>query len=346
MRLDDPGRVKRFGTSATVASRSKREQFVEFSSLAVFAAIAAERSLTAAGKSVGLTQSAVSQVLKQIENSMGVDLVDRSARPLRITPAGLRFLAYAEATLSEARKITGAVRESARLSLPTIRLGLIDSFTSTFGPHLVPYLQGRAEQLILRSGINVTMREALLSRELDLVVSTDPFDAEENLERHELCRDPLLLVTPSEYNNLSLDGLRGVANQLPLIRYSRRSSFGVQIDVHLRRLGIEPANRFEIDTSDALLSMVCAGPGWAVTSAICFLQARNFIGKARATPLPGPPASRRVYLVARRGEHGDMPGQVAQICRSILDNHLLPELLSLLPWIDRDVFSFPSEAVS
>ncbi|MBS9721452.1 LysR family transcriptional regulator [Tianweitania sp. BSSL-BM11] len=320
-------------------TRQNREQFVELSSLAVFSAIAEERSLTAAGKKINLTQSAVSQILKSIESAMGVQLIDRSARPLRLTLAGIRFHTYAESMLSEARKITTSVRESARTSLPKIRLGSIDSITSTFGPHMVPQLQGRAEQLTLRSGINATMRDALLAREVDLIITSDPFDAEDHLERHEICRDPLLVVTPSEYPHLSLDGLKGLAKQLPLIRYSRRSSLGVQIDIHLRRLGLEPADRFEIDTSDAVLSMVCASPGWAVSSAICLLQARHFIGKARATHLPGPTATRRIYLIARQGEHGDTPRQVAQICRSVMQDKLLPEISLLAPWLDQDAFN-------
>lgn len=332
---------KRAGMSLSIQPRHNREQFVELSSLAVFAAIADERSLTAAGKKVGLTQSAVSQVLKAIEVTMGVELVDRAKRPLRLTSAGLRFQAYATSMLAEARKITAAVRESARTSLPKIRLGSVDSFTSTFGPHLVLHLQGRAEQLTLRSGINVTMREALLAREVDFIVTTDPLESEDHLERHEICRDPLLLVTPAEYPHMSLDGLKGLASHLPLVRYSRRSSLGVQVDVHLRRLGIEPADRFEIDTSDALIGMVYAAPGWAVSSAICLLQARHFIGKARMTQLPGPSASRRIYLIARPGEHGDTPRQVAEICRTVLYEKLLPEISLSMPWLDRDAFSIP-----
>ncbi|KAB0265128.1 LysR family transcriptional regulator [Microvirga brassicacearum] len=319
--------------------RVDREQFVELSSLAVFAEIVHERSLTAAAKKVGLTQSAVSQVLKQIEVMVGVELIDRTARPLRVTPAGVRFQVYADSMLLEARKISAAVRQSAQAAFPKIRLGLTDSFASTFGPHIVPHLQSRAQQLTLRSsGINATIREALLGRELDLIVTTDPFDSVEGLERHELFRDPFLLVTPAEYSGLSIDGLRGLAHQLPLVRYSRRSSLGVHVDVHLRRLGLEPVDRFEMDSSDTLLSMVSAGPGWALTTALCLLHARHFVGKARLDPLPGPRTSRCFYLIARKEEHGDMPRQVARICRSVLLDTVLPEIQTLIPWVNKDLF--------
>lgn len=326
-------------------ARSDREQFVELSSLAVFAEIVHQRSLTAASKKVGLTQSAVSQVLKQIEATVGVELIDRSARPLRVTPAGVRFQIYADAMLLEARKISATVRQSAQAAFPKIRLGLTDSFASTFGPHIVPHLQNRAEQLTLRSsGFNATIREALLGRELDLIVTTDPFDSVEGLERYELFRDPFLLVTPPEYSGLSIDGLRGLAQVLPLVRYSRRSSLGVHIDVHLRRLGLEPVDRFEMDSSDTLLSMVSAGPGWAVTTALCLLHACHSVGKARLNPLPGPRTSRCFYLIARREEHGDMPRKVARICRTVLLEKVFPEIQTLIPWVHKDLFSIENDA--
>lgn len=319
--------------------RPDREQFVELSALAIFSAVAQERSLTGAAKQVGLTQPAVSQVLKHIENALGVSLVDRTTRPLRITPAGLRFQAYADAMLLEARRITAAVRHSAQTSFPRIRFGVVDSFASTFGPHIVKHLQSRVDQLTLRSGINSTIRDAFLAGELDLIVTTDSFDSETNLERHELFRDPFVLVTPSEYPGLTLDGLRRLSNLLPLIRYSRRSSFGVQIDVHLRRLGVEPPNRFEIDSSDALLSMVSAGHGWALTTPLCLLQGRHFLGKARVTSLPGPIASRRFNLMARKDHYGELPEQIASHCRHLLNEVLLPEVHSVIPWVSKQHFA-------
>jgi hypothetical protein len=56
-------------------------------------------------------------------------------------------------------------------------------------------------------------------------------------------------------------------------------------------------------------------------------------------PLPGPRTSRCFYLIARKEEHGDMPRQIAQICRSVLLNTVLPEIQTLIPWVDKDLFT-------
>lgn len=319
-----------------------REQFVELSALAVFVSITEAGTLTAAAKKLGLTQSAVSQVLKQVEMALGVVLIDRSTRPFRVTPAGLRFKVYAENMLLEARKISAVVRESAQTALPKIRLGLIDSFASTFGPQIVKRLHSRAEHLTIWAGYNAALRDALLGRRLDLIVTTDPLASEEGLECHELFRDPFVLIIPAEYEDLTVDGLRGLADRLPLVRYSRRSSLGVQVDVHLRRLGLEPPDRFEFDSSDTLLSMVSSGFGWALTTTLCLLQARHAIGRSQVVPLPGAGVSRRFNLIARRGEHGDMPRQVAEMCREVFRETVLPEMQLIAPWIGKDAYTIDS----
>jgi DNA-binding transcriptional LysR family regulator len=316
----------------------EKERFVEFSSLAVYAAVARERSLTVAAQQIGLTQPAVSLVLKQIETSMGIELIDRTKRPVRLTSAGLRFQDYADTMLAEARRIAAVVRQTASTATPKIRLGMIDSASSVLGPHIVNHLKDHAEKLTIRGGINRTIRDEFLGRELDIVVTTDSFDAEGGLERHELFRDPLLIVAPAEFRDRSLNGLREIARQLPLVRYNRDSTLGVQIDVFLRRLGLEPANRYEIDTTDSLFRMVSAGPGWAITTAICLLQAQHSLGIATPSLLPGSTVSRCINLIAREGEHGKIPKQVSRVCRSVLNATLLPQLQNLLPALRKEQF--------
>ncbi|MCF3931965.1 LysR family transcriptional regulator [Acuticoccus sp. M5D2P5] len=63
-----------------------------FSDLVIFHRVAAERSFTAAARSLGVTQSAVSQTVKRLEGELGVRLLSRSTRSLAPTAAGERLL--------------------------------------------------------------------------------------------------------------------------------------------------------------------------------------------------------------------------------------------------------------
>ena len=61
--------------------------------LAIFERIAAERSFTRAAKRLGVTQSALSQALKRLEEQLGIRLLARTTRSVSPTSAGSRLLA-------------------------------------------------------------------------------------------------------------------------------------------------------------------------------------------------------------------------------------------------------------
>ncbi|SFH85584.1 LysR family transcriptional regulator [Albimonas pacifica] len=72
-----------------------------FADLVIFHRVAAERSFTAAARSLGVTQSAVSQTVKRLEGDLGIRLLSRSTRSLAPTAAGERLLDTLTPVLSE-----------------------------------------------------------------------------------------------------------------------------------------------------------------------------------------------------------------------------------------------------
>jgi len=72
-----------------------------FSDLVIFHRVAAERSFTAAARSLGVTQSAVSQTVKRLEAELGIRLLSRSTRSLAPTAAGERLLATLVPVIAE-----------------------------------------------------------------------------------------------------------------------------------------------------------------------------------------------------------------------------------------------------
>lgn len=73
----------------------------QFSDLFIFNRVAEERSFTAAARSLGVTQSAVSQTIKRLEREMGIRLLLRSTRSLAPTAAGERLLATLSPVIAE-----------------------------------------------------------------------------------------------------------------------------------------------------------------------------------------------------------------------------------------------------
>lgn len=73
---------------------------LDLTSLRSFVAVADAGGVTRAAGFLNLTQSAVSMQLKRLEDSLGVELLDRSARKVGLTPAGEHLLSYARRMLA------------------------------------------------------------------------------------------------------------------------------------------------------------------------------------------------------------------------------------------------------
>jgi len=77
----------------------------------VFLAVAEDRAISAAARRLGVSASAISQQLSGLEAALAVTLLDRSARPLQLTPAGAMFRRHAQTILNaEAEARAGPAR--------------------------------------------------------------------------------------------------------------------------------------------------------------------------------------------------------------------------------------------
>src|SRR4029079_11549509 len=115
--------------------------------LKVFLAVSTCGNMTAAAKRLGLTQSAVSQSIRQLEDNLGSVLLDRAQRPLRLTAAGMVLQRHAVPLVEDAATLATVVRQAGASKVHELRIGIIDSFASTVGPSLIRSLLSQAERL-------------------------------------------------------------------------------------------------------------------------------------------------------------------------------------------------------
>jgi len=82
----------------------------DLNGMTVFAAIAEAKGFRAAGDRLGVSASALSQALRKLEERLGVALVRRSTRSVRLTEAGERLYASVRPALGEVRAAVARVR--------------------------------------------------------------------------------------------------------------------------------------------------------------------------------------------------------------------------------------------
>lgn len=125
-----------------------RNKPLDLQSLVIFLAAAEERGMSAAAARVGVTQSAVSQSIRQLEEYLGVVLFDRQRRPLHLTPAALVLLNRGRALLSDSAAIRSEVIEASLGIAPEVSVGLVDSFAGTCGPKFIRALTEKTVRLV------------------------------------------------------------------------------------------------------------------------------------------------------------------------------------------------------
>lgn len=292
----------------------------------VFVAAAEEGSISAAARRLGVSPSAISQQLTALETALGATLLDRSGRPVQVTPAGTMFRRHAQTILNAASEARAELAMADLSGLTTLRLGVIEDFDSDVTPRLLTALAQDLKgcRFLLETGASHRLMDQLEARALDIVIAADTDQPREDWrEVHPILSEPFVAVAPP--------GAK--IGDLPLILYTARHLMGRQIAAHLARHGLKPAHRFELDSYAAILAMVAGGEGWTILTPLALHQARAFRELVEVRPLPLPPLTRTLSLSARAGILQDVPTQIAQRLKPLIAEVVIAPALETTPWL-------------
>jgi DNA-binding transcriptional LysR family regulator len=271
---------------------------MKLAALDTLGAVLASGSFTAAAGDVGLTPSAVSLQMKQLEAYFGRPLFDRSGRSAVPTPFARELAGAAGSAL--------ATIESFRARSPLsvaglLRLGAITSVQSSVLPHALRLLHDRHPGLTVQLTLDVSgpLQAALNAGRLDAaVVVRPPGGGSTRLAWRELARVPFVLLAPA--------GAEGSATQLlrrhPWIQYERTLTGGRIAAQYVRRLVPERRPAYEVASTDAIVAMVAEGLGVSVIPRPRAPLARAY--PFREVALPGGPV-RHVAWLSRKTDVDD-----------------------------------------
>jgi DNA-binding transcriptional LysR family regulator len=149
-----------------------------------FVAVAEERNITRAAERLHISQPALSAAVRQLEQQLGVDLLDRSDRVLGVTPAGELLLASGRELLASADRVFEAVRARNAAVVGRLRIGLTPTARYGVGPSLLAACSSRASGVMLYPQEDTTgaLLRDVRSGRLDLAVLFCSGDGEPWLE--------------------------------------------------------------------------------------------------------------------------------------------------------------------
>ncbi|MEX3936129.1 LysR substrate-binding domain-containing protein [Paraburkholderia phymatum] len=306
-------------------------KFLDMQTLQIFVTTAEERNMSSAARRLGLTQSAVSQSIRQLEDQFGVVLFNRERRPLTLTAAGLALRNRGMTLLEDMSRLKAHVIDASRGIKPDVRVGLVDSFAGTCGPAFIKAMLNESTTLSIRTGLTPFHSEALVGRDLDIVVSSDPLADLDGIERRRLLSEQFVVIMPKQHKAAirTPADLRELGEALPIVRFNRQSHIGAQIERYLRRIDVRIPRRLEVDTADTLTSLVAGDIGWAITTPMCLLQAGEYARKVKLHFLSASHTGRSLYLLARRDEYSHLFDEVYAIAHSIVSTSLLQRLAEI-----------------
>jgi len=267
--------------------------------LEMFIALAKERHFGRAAEAVGVTQPTLSSAIRQLEDTLGVQLVFRGSRFQGLTPEGERVLERAQRLVADARALRQEMRAVRHGLVGTLRLGVIPTALPRVAELTVPFLARNPDvrvtilsrtssailpgigSLDLDAGITYLDNEPLgrvtqvpLFRESYrlLVAAGAPLAARASVSWAEVAAEPLCLLTGDMQN-------RRIVNEL------------------LTAAGVVAAPQVESNSTIALAAHVATGR-WAsvVPEALAAMFARA--SDLASLPITAPAVSHSVGLVA------------------------------------------------
>jgi LysR family hydrogen peroxide-inducible transcriptional activator len=161
-------------------------------------ALAEHRHFGRAAQASAVTQPALSMQIRELEDELGVDLVERRPGEVALTDTGFEVVRRAERVLAATRDLADFARHRSRPLTGRLRFGVIPSMAPYVLPKILPALQQRYPELEveLRETQTRVLLEELARGSLDVVMLALPVEDRE-IESLRLFDDPFLLAVPS-----------------------------------------------------------------------------------------------------------------------------------------------------
>lgn len=289
--------------------------------------------MTQSARHLGMTQSAVSQIISKLEMALNTRLFDRTMRPLALTPAGKLLRREGAELVAAARMLAREVCEQSSQTAECVVVAMAESIANHLTAPLLRALGSRAQQWQMRSGISLVQHREFLARSIDMLITgSSQLEDVEEIEHHPIMEEPFVIVAPAAYADLpvSIEAM----TQLPFVRYSLLSAMGQRIERQLARMKLRIPNVIEVDSTHQQLSTVVALEGWSIATPLCLASQIELLPALTVLPMPRGSFRRRIQLVARKGEFGDLPRDMALQAAAILRGGKVESLIRMFPWIE------------
>ena len=227
-----------------------------------FLAVAEHNSFTRAAAALHVSQPALSQQIKQLEETLGTQLFDRTGRTTRLTDTGEVYFQYARRALQDLEEGKRAIHDVSDLSRGSLRVAVTPTFTNYLvGPLVEAYHALHPNvTLTLREMTQERMEELLVDGELDVGIAFEDVRSPD-IESQRLLVETLALVVGAGHPlaRRRKIGLRAL-NDESLILLTSEFATRDQIDLYCRQHEIRPRVLMEANSLSTVVEIIRRTP--------------------------------------------------------------------------------------
>ena len=248
----------------------------------VFLEVAKQGNISAAAQNLFISQSAVSQSVKQLEEQLQVRLFSRSTRGVSLTSEGKLLLEYVSHALGLLQSGEEKIAASRQLLTGELIIGASDTVTKT-------YLLSRLEafhkdypdiRIRILNGTTSMVLDYLHAGQVDIAFASEAPDETVYSVRHCVDTHTIFVAAPDYLEFDKVYTMEEIA-ALPLILLERKASSRVYVERYFQEHGVQIHPEIELGSHNLLISLARIGLGVA-----CVTEEFSLSGLSRGVIVP------------------------------------------------------------
>jgi DNA-binding transcriptional LysR family regulator len=290
---------------------------MELRHLRYFVAVAEERNFTRAAERLHIAQPPLSRQVQQLEETLGVDLIEKGTRPLRLTEAGQFFLAHARPLLDQVRDLKSMTQRVGKLER-TLSAGFVASTLYGLLPDIIRRYRERHPEVDVTLHEMTTVEQIKALKEGRIDVGFGRIKSEDPSIRRILLREERMVVALSPGHRL-IDResvrLMDLIHE-PLLVYPKapRPSFADQVLAAFNQTNLMPDHVTEVRELQIAMGLVAAGQGVSIVpESVEGMHHRNVVYRKLEDKHAFSPILFSVRYMDRSPELQDMLGAVYSV---------------------------------
>ena len=235
--------------------------------LASFMTVAECGSFTVAAEKLSVTQSALSRQIQSIEQTLGVELFERTGKKIRVSPEGEALRARINEVLIATKNLRLSAEELKKGEAGVLKVGACSQLIERYFPSFLrewQELHPRVE-IRLEEGGGAELNAKLMSGVVQLTVNASTYARSPDVEARPLCHLAVLAIGSADHLEASADpvDITDVCAH-PVLLLNRRHVSREMYDAACRLSGLDPRIALESGSPHTIFSMAIGGVGIAI----------------------------------------------------------------------------------